>query len=153
MRSSASAEEADDEAERGRYLSSSGFMCAAVSAGVLLRKEQASSSARTAQGTRQLGGFGCDGVGKEVYRSCDSRGERGIEELTSQPVDRPLLELLERDVGGGRRAVVVQPVGVALLFPLSGAELRLAVVKHVATLGLDAVWVLTDHFGGLVGVW
>lgn len=35
------------EGERGRYLSRRGFMCAAVSVEVLLRKEQASSSART----------------------------------------------------------------------------------------------------------
>jgi len=39
--------EPDVEDERGKYLSRMGFMCVAVSAGDLLRKEQFSSSART----------------------------------------------------------------------------------------------------------
>lgn len=37
----------DEFAESGRYLSRSGFICVAVSAGVLFLKEHASSSART----------------------------------------------------------------------------------------------------------
>jgi hypothetical protein len=40
-------DDADEDADRGRYLSRRGFMCAAVSAGDLLRKEHASISART----------------------------------------------------------------------------------------------------------
>lgn len=64
-------------------------MCAVVSAGVLLRKEHASSSART---------VGCmSAIGLLVFDSFVGGGRR----CTSQPVDGPLLELLERDLGGG----------------------------------------------------
>jgi hypothetical protein len=67
---------------------------------------------------------------------------------TSQPVDGPLLELLESDIRRGRRAVEVQPVRVGVFLPLGSAELLFAVVEDVATLALDAACVCTDHLGG-----
>lgn len=56
-------------------------MCAAVSAGVLLRKEHASSSARTSRSA-------------SAFETFEDRN--GVS--TFQPVNGPLLELFQRDL-------------------------------------------------------
>jgi hypothetical protein len=63
----------------------------------------------------------------------------------AQPVDRPLLELLERDVRRGRHGVEVQPVLVLEVFVGGRGELFLAVVESGSTLGVYAGEVLADH--------
>lgn len=72
------------------------MICAAVSVGVLFRKEQASISARTA-----------------THQS-NCLGEKVNGDITSQPIDRPLFELLQPDFGGRGKFVEIQPVRILL---------------------------------------
>lgn len=72
------------------------MICAAVSVGVLFRKEQASISARTA-----------------THQSNCLR-ENVNREITSQPIDCPLFKLLQPDFGGRGKVVKIQPVRILL---------------------------------------
>ena len=69
-------------------------------------------------------------------------------ERTPETVNGPLLELLKRDVCGGRRRVEIQTVRVVGGLVCRIGELLLAVVEDIAPLGIDAVEILTDHGGG-----
>lgn len=82
-------------------------------------------------GSRLRGGFVAEGAGLEF-------GE------DAQPVDGPLLELLEGDVGGGREGVEIQARGVCERCVLGGEELFLA-MGDIFALALDAGEVLSDH--------
>lgn len=73
------------------------MICAAVSAGVLFRKEQASISARTA-----------------IHQYACLRAKVNGE-VTSQPIDCPLFELLQLDFGGRGKVIEVQPMRILLL--------------------------------------
>jgi hypothetical protein len=86
---------------------------------------------RLHMGSRLRGGFVAEGAGLEF-------GE------DAQPVDGPLFELLEGDVGGGREGVEVQARGVCERCVLGGEELFLA-MGDIFALALDAGEVLSDH--------
>lgn len=73
------------------------MICVAVSAGLLFRKEQASISARTASH-------------QYTYVRATANGE-----VTSQPIDCPLLELLQPDLSGRRKVIEIQPMRIFLL--------------------------------------
>jgi hypothetical protein len=77
---------------------------------------------------------------------------KGDRKRTSQPVNRPLLELLQRDICSRRCAVEVQPVRVGVLFPLGSAELFFAIVDDVATLAVNAVCICTEHLDAFAAV-
>lgn len=64
---------------------------------------------------------------------------------TSQPVNCPLLKLLERDVGRGRVRVEVEAVRILGVLVLGRRELLLAVVDDIAPLVVDAVLVVSQH--------
>ena len=66
--------------KRGRYLSNMGFMWVAVSAGVLLRAEHVSNSARTAR--------------KKALADLTIAIDRRRVRHTSESIDSPLLKLL-----------------------------------------------------------
>ena len=103
-------------------------MCAAVSVGVLLRKEHASSSARTSNNQSQ-------DVGAFLKR-----------DSTSQPVNCPLLELLKRDLSGGGKFVEVQAAGVIVLFIDRTCKLLLLMIDGISSLGINAIGVLPNHY-------
>lgn len=108
-------------------------MWVAVSAGVLLRNEHASSSARTVR---------CQF--KVARRSVD------VGNRTSQPVDSPLLELFQCDLGGGGHFVKIQAVRILLVLIEGSCKLPLFVINSAPSLRIDAIEFLLDH-GGLVG--
>lgn len=64
---------------------------------------------------------------------------------TAQPVNGPLLKLLEGDVCGWRGQVEVQAVRVVGVLVGRLGELLLAVVDDISPLGVDAPEVLPDH--------
>ncbi len=100
---------------------------AAVSAGVLLRNEQASSSART---------------GDDQYIVNQNQGS---DSDTSQSIYGPLLELLKSDFSGGRDLIEVQSVGIFLLLVCWDCELLLLVIKCTPPLRVYTTVVLSDH--------
>jgi hypothetical protein len=66
---------------------------------------------------------------------------------TSQPVNGPLLKLLERYVGSGRRGIEIQTMRVLGLLVSRVRELLLAVVEDVSPLRINAVEILSLHPG------
>lgn len=70
---------------------------------------------------------------------------------TSQPVYGPLLELLERDVGGRGVGVEVEAMGILGVLVQWRRELLLAMVDDIAALGVDSVVVLPEHFARRAG--
>lgn len=103
------------------------MICATVSAGFLLRNEQASISARTSDG-QSYAWFAYRGIG-----------------CTSQSINCPLFKLLESDLSGWRNLVEIQPVGVVMLFVGGSCELLLFVVKGTSALWVDATVILSYH--------
>ena len=67
-------------------------------------------------------------------------------ELTSDPIDGPLLELFERDFCRGRDGVEVQSVRILDRFVGWSGELFALVVEGGPSFGVDSVHVLSDHF-------
>lgn len=104
-------------------------MCAVVSAGVLLRKAHASSSARTSQFVS---------VGLLVI-------DENYEGSTFQSVDSPLLEFFQGDFRGGRDLVEVQAMLVFLLLVCWSCELLLLVVDSGSPFRVDSIDILPDH--------
>ncbi len=70
-------------------------------------------------------------------------GESWLSERTFQPVDCPLLELLERNLCRGRDFVEGEAVGVFLLLVSRICELLLLVADGVFALWINPIWVLT----------
>lgn len=109
---------------RGRYLARIGFMYSVVSSWDRLRKEQDSSSERTVIE---------DEVSICPRNLSTSRLISSIMELalvivkrhirTLQPIDRPRLELLQRNLRRGRYFVEIEPVIIVLLRELCFCEL------------------------------
>ena len=66
---------------------------------------------------------------------------------TPESVDRPLFELFQRDVGGWRGRVEVEPVGVLVFLVCRVCELLLAVINYIPPLRVYPIEVLTDHGG------
>jgi hypothetical protein len=100
----------------------------AVSAAVLLRNEQASISART---------------GKHCQKNIQ---QDDLKSHTLQSINRPLFELLEGDLCGGRDVVEIQSIRVILLLVGWGCELLLLVVQSRPPLGVNTIGVLSNHF-------
>ena len=89
------------------------------------------------------GAGGSAGTGRRSGAGDDGEGERG----TSQAVDGPLLELLERDLSRRRDLVEAQAVRVVVRLEGRLGELLLPVVEGAAALGVDAVAVVGQHRG------
>lgn len=64
---------------------------------------------------------------------------------TPQPINGPLLELLEGDLSRRRRVVQVQTVRVVLLLVDWYGELPFFVVDSCPAFGVDTVGVLSNH--------
>ncbi len=64
---------------------------------------------------------------------------------TSQPIDSPLLELLECDLGRGGDFVEAQAVRVVLLFICGNCELFLLVINRTSSFGVNSIIVLSYH--------
>lgn len=111
--------------ERGRNFWRRGVRCAAVSAAVLFRYEQASISARTAQVSQQT--------------------RRLVATRTLQSVNSPLLELLEGDLCSWGDFVEVQSVGIILLLEDRGGKLFLLGVQSRPPLWINFAEILPDH--------
>lgn len=109
-------------------------MWSAVSASVLLRNVQASSSARTSNGQFLV----------EV---------KGESALTSQPVNGPLLKLLKPDLGGWRDMVDVQSMGIVLFLVRGAGELLLLVIDGRPSLWIDSIRVVANHPWQLESIW
>lgn len=113
--------------ERGRYLSRRGFMCAAVSVWVLLRKEQASNSANTVcSRDNQLNPINHISSPK----SCGRERKKRKTKQTSQPINSPLLKLLQRNIRRRRRAIEIQSIFIFQRFIFRRGELFLAMVDR-----------------------
>ena len=112
--------------DKGKYFCRRGLMCASVSAGVRLRKEQASSSARTRDHQRR----------SQV---------KMVNSNTSQSVYGPLLKVFESDLCGWRDAVQIEPMGIFLLLVSRIGELSLSVADSVLSFGIDAISICSDH--------
>ena len=65
---------------------------------------------------------------------------------TSQPIDGPLLELLERDFSGGGGFIEVQAVRVFLLFICGDCELFLLVINCTSPFRVNSIIILSDHY-------
>lgn len=126
----------------GKCFSRIGFMCAAVSVGLLLRKEHASSSAKTAA-------MFWSAVRHEPtsIRQISTNNPQKSCLLTSQPIYRPLLKLLESNIGCGGVGVKVETVRVLGVFELRRSKLLLPVVDDIAPLGINPIIVLPQHLG------
>lgn len=64
---------------------------------------------------------------------------------TSQPVNRPLFELLERDLRCRRDAVEVEPVVILLLFISGICKLLLLVIYSVSSFRVNTIGVRSNH--------
>lgn len=53
--------------------------------------------------------------------------------ITSEPIDGPLLELLEFDLGGRRGFVEAQPMGIILLLVLGNSKLLLFMIVDITS--------------------
>lgn len=83
---------------------------------------------------------------QEVLENGDKRRFIGWRERhTSKPVNGPLFELLECDLGGGGYFVKAQAVGVLLRFVSRVGELSLLGVDGIFPLGVNAIKVLAKH--------
>ena len=112
---------------RGSHFSSKGDTWAAVSAGVLLRNEQASISARTDH---------CQPRSLSTYRGVSR---------TSQPINGPLFELLECDLGRRGNFIEAQAVRVVQLFVRGSCELFSLVVNCTSPFAVNSIVILSNH--------
>lgn len=64
---------------------------------------------------------------------------------TPQPINSPLLKLLQRNLLRRRHIIEIQPVRVLLLLVGCVRELFFLVADDIAPLGVDALWILPDH--------
>ena len=65
--------------------------------------------------------------------------------ITSQPIDGPLLELLESNFSCWGDFVQIEPVRVILLFVRGRSELLLFVVEYISTLWINPTVIMPDH--------
>ena len=103
-----------------------------------VRKEQASSSARTRQ--------------KNIVRELPGLWAY-VCAHTPESVDGPLFKLLKRDVCCWRGRVEVESVGILDFFVRGVCKLLLAVVDVGSPFAFVSVKVLTDHIGDCVIPW
>lgn len=71
--------------------------------------------------------------------------ENGIIRLTFQPVNCPLLKLLERDFGSWRHIVEIETMGVVLLLIRGCRELLLFVVENRSSFRVNSLKILSYH--------
>lgn len=70
--------------------------------------------------------------------------------LTSQTVDGPLFELLERDICCGRARIEVQAVLALDILVGRDGELLFAVIEISPSFGAESVCVVPNHAAGVV---
>lgn len=90
------------------------------------------------------------GAGLELgqnYPASDTVLKRKQRIITSQSIDGPLLELLERYVCRRRICVKVQAMRILRVLELGSRKLLLSVVDNGAPFCVDSVGVLSHHHG------